>query len=316
MKIVIPGGSGQVGTVLARHFHAEGHEVVVFSRSEKSAPWKTVEWDGQSLGSWVSELEGADVLINLTGRVVNCRYTYKNRCEIWASRSRSVRILGKALETLRTPPHLWLQAGTATIYAHRFDAPNDEYTGIMGGAEDKSPDKWRFSIDVARAWEGEFALIEAPKTRKVILRSAMTMSYDRESIFDYLLWLVRMGIGGTAGSGKQYISWIHYVDFINAIKFIIDNGQISGAVNLAAPNPLPNKDFMSLLRKAWGQKLALPVYQWMLEIGAIFLRTESELVLKSRRVIPGRLIDAGFKFQYGDWSTASIDLCEKWKKQG
>jgi NAD dependent epimerase/dehydratase family enzyme len=127
MKIVIPGGSGQVGTVLARHFHAEGHEVVVFSRSEKSAPWKTVEWDGQSLGSWVSELEGADVLINLTGRVVNCRYTYKNRCEIWASRSRSVRILGKALETLRTPPHLWLQAGTATIYAHRFDAPNDEY---------------------------------------------------------------------------------------------------------------------------------------------------------------------------------------------
>ena len=316
MKIVIPGGTGQVGTVLARHFHASGHEVVVISRGEKSAPWKTVKWDGQTLGAWVSELEGADVLINLTGRVVNCRYNYKNRCEIWSSRSRSVRILGKALETLNLPPRLWLQAGTATIYGHRFDAPNDEYTGIIGGTEDNSPDKWRFSIDVARAWEGEFALIEAPKTRKVILRSAMTMSYDHDSIFDYLLWLVRMGIGGTAGSGKQYISWIHYVDFINALQFIIDNEQLSGAVNLASPNPLPNKDFMGQLREAWGQKLALPVYQWMLEIGAIFLRTESELVLKSRRVVPGRLIDAGFKFQYGDWSTASIDLCERWKKQG
>lgn len=315
MKIVIPGGTGQVGTVLARHFHAEGHEVVVISRGSKPAPWKVVKWDGQNLGSWSNELEGADVLINLTGRIVNCRYNYKNRCEIWASRSRSVRILGKALETLNVPPRLWLQAGTATIYAHRFDAANDEYTGIIGGTEDNSPDKWRFSIDVARAWEGEFALIDAPKTRKVILRSAMAMSYDRNSIFDYLLWLVRMGIGGTAGSGKQYISWIHYLDFINAIKFLIENDHITGAVNLASPNPLPNREFMKLLRKAWGQKLGLPAYEWMLEIGAIFLKTESELVLKSRRVVPSRLIDAGFKFQYGDWADASVDLCERWKKQ-
>ena len=316
MKIVIPGGSGQVGTVLARHFHALGHEVVVLSRSEKSTPWRTVKWDGQTLGAWVSELEGADVLINLAGRVVNCRYNYKNRCEIWSSRSRSVRILGKALETLTVPPPLWLQAGTATIYSHRFDAPNDEYNGILGGTEDNTTDKWRFSIDVARAWEGEFALIDAPKTRKVILRSAMTMSYDRDSIFDYLLWLVRIGLGGTAGSGKQYISWIHYIDFINAIQFIIDNKEISGPINLAAPNTLPNKEFMGQLRKAWGQKLALPVYEWMLEIGGIFLRTESELVLKSRRVVPGRLIEAGFQFQYGDWSLAALDLCERWKKQG
>jgi uncharacterized protein len=315
MKIVIPGGSGQVGTVLARHFHQEGHEVVVLSRSARSSPWRVVLWDGQTLGDWAKELDGADVLINLTGRVVNCRYNYKNRCEIWSSRNRSVRILGKALQDLKTPPRVWLQAGTATIYAHRFDAPNDEYTGIIGGTEANSPDKWRFSIDVARSWEGEFALIEAPITRKVILRSAMTMSYDRDGIFDYLLWLVRMGIGGTAGSGKQYISWIHYLDFINAIKFLIENEQITGAVNLASPNPLPNKDFMAQLRATWGKKLALPVYEWMLEIGAIFLQTESELVLKSRRVIPGRLLDAGFKFQYGDWKAASLDLCERWRKE-
>lgn len=321
MKIVIPGGSGQVGTVLARHFHKEGHEVVILSRSAKSKTarcskgWRVEEWDGETLGSWTKELEGADVLINLAGRVVNCRYNTKNRCEIWASRSRSVRILGKALETLTNPPRVWLQAGTATIYAHRFDAPNDEYTGIIGGTEPNSPDKWRFSIDVARAWEGEFALIEAPRTRKVMLRSAMTMSYDKDSIFDYLLWLVRMGIGGTAGSGNQYISWIHYIDFINAIKFLIENDQISGAVNIASPNPVTNKEFMAQLRHAWGQKLALPAYEWMLEIGAIFLQTETELVLKSRRVVPSRLLDAGFKFQYGDWKTASLDLCESARKR-
>lgn len=315
MKIVIPGGSGQVGTVLARHFHAEGHEVIVFSRSRKNLPWKVVQWDGQTLGAWVKELEGADALINLTGRVVHCRYNYKNRCEIWSSRTRSVRILGKALSSLTIPPRVWLQAGTATIYEHRFDAPHDEYTAVIGGTETNSPEKWKFSIDVARAWEGEFALIDAPRTRKVILRSAMTMSDEKDSIFDYLLWLVRMGIGGTAGSGNQYISWIHYEDFINAIKFLIANDQIAGAVNLASPHPLPNKDFMSLLRQAWGQKLALPVYEWMLEIGAVFLRTESELVLKSRRVVPGRLLDAGFQFQFPSWETASQDLCARWRKQ-
>jgi uncharacterized protein (TIGR01777 family) len=313
MKIVIAGGSGQVGTLLARHFNQEGHDVIILSRGHKTVPWRVVQWDGETLGSWVSELEGADVLINLAGRLVNCRYNYKNRCDIWSSRSRSVRILGKAFEQLKSPPPVWLQASTATIYAHRFDAPNDEYTGIIGGAESNSPDKWRFSIDVARAWEGEFSLIETPKTRKVILRSAMTMSHDRDGIFDYLLWLVRCGLGGTAASGKQYISWIHYIDFINSIKFLIDNDQISGPVNIASPNPLPNKQFMALLRKAWGRKFGLPAYEWMLELGAVFLRTESELVLKSRRVIPSRLLDAGFKFSYADWAKASLDLCERWK---
>jgi uncharacterized protein (TIGR01777 family) len=313
MKVVIPGGTGQVGTILARHFHREGHEVVVLSRGSKKASWRIVHWDGQTLGQWVKELEGADVLINLAGRVVNCRYNHRNRCEIWSSRCRSVRILGKALATLNAPPRVWLQAGTATIYAHRLDAPNDEYTGIIGGTEDASPDKWRFSIDVARAWEGEFALIETPKTRKVILRSAMTMSPDRDGIFDYLLWLVRVGLGGRAGQGNQYVSWIHYHDFINAIQFLIDRDDVSGSVNIASPNPLPNNEFMSQLRMAWKQKLALPIYEWMLELGALFLQTESELILKSRRVVPARLLDAGFSFEYPNWSSASEDLCSRWK---
>ena len=315
MKIVIPGGSGQIGSILARHFTEEGHEVIVLSRSSQSTSWKTVKWDGETLGAWVSELEGADVLINLAGRIVNCRYNFKNRCEIWSSRTRSVRILGKAFEQLVSPPAAWLQAGTATTYADRYDAPNDEYTGIIGGTEKSSPDKWRFSIDVARAWEGEFALVEVPKTRKVILRSAMTMSHDRDGIFDYLLWLTRVGLGGKAASGKQYISWIHYIDYINAIKFLIENTEISGVVNIASPNPIPNQQFMAQLRKSWGTRLGLPIYEWMLEIGAVFLQTESELVLKSRRVIPGRLSDAGFKFKYGDWQSASIDLVSRWRKE-
>ena len=314
MKIVIPGGSGQVGTVLARSFHNNGHDVVILSRSPRNSPWKTVVWDGQSLGEWVKELEGADALINLAGRVVNCRYNFKNRCEIWSSRSRSVRILEKAISNLNVPPRVWLQAGTATIYEHSFDSPNDEYTGVIGGTEPNSPDKWRFSIDVARAWEGEFALVDAPKTRKIVLRSAMVMSYDRDSVFDYLLWLVRIGVGGAAGKGNQYISWVHYIDFINAVQFLIDNEHISGAVNIASPEPLPNRDFMRLLRKAWGKRFALPVYEWMLEVGAVFLRTESELVLKSRRVIPGRLLDAGFTFQFSSWESAAKDLCKKWRE--
>jgi uncharacterized protein (TIGR01777 family) len=222
--------------------------------------------------------------------------------------------LGKALATFDVPPKVWLQAGTATIYAHRFDAPNDEYTGILGGTEEDSPDTWRFSIDVARAWEGEFALIDAPKTRKVVLRSAMTMSPDTNGIFDYLLWLVRMGLGGKAGSGEQYVSWIHYQDFVRAIQFLIDHEELSGVVNVASPNPLPNEDFMSSLRRAWSKEFALPIRRWMLEVGAVFLRTESELVLKSRRVVPRRLLEAGFVFQYPEWSAASEDLCARWKE--
>lgn len=314
MKIVIPGGTGQIGTILARDFHSKGHDVVILSRTMKAAPWKVVQWDAQTLDEWVQELEGADVLINLTGKSVNCRYNWKNRWKIIESRVRSIRVLGYALAQLKTPPAVWLQAGTATIYANRFDAPNDEATGIIGGLEKGVPDTWRFSIDVARSWEGEFALMNTPKTRKVVMRSAMTMSPDRDGIFDYLLWLVRCRLGGKAGSGNQYISWLHYDDFIAAINFLIEHDNIDGVVNIASPHPIPNSEFMRLLRKAQGISLGLPATEWMLEFGAIFLRTETELVLKSRRVVPGRLLDLGFCFQFPNWDHASKDLCERWAR--
>ncbi len=315
MKIVIPGGSGQIGTLLARAFQKEGYEVVELSRSSSSKrPWRVATWDARTLGPWKAELEAADAVINLAGKNVNCRYGTANRRAIMQSRVDSTRIVGEAIAQATQPPRVWLQAGTATIYAHRYDAANDEETGILG-AEADAPDTWRFSIDVAKAWERE--VDEAgplPQTRKLVLRSAMTMSADRGGVFDVLLRLVRLGLGGQAGDGQQFVSWIHEADFIRAIRWLIERDDISGAVNLAAPNPLPNAEFMRALREAWGIRLGLPSPAWLLEIGAIFLRTETELILKSRRVVPGRLLQQGFAFEFPSWPEAARNLCERWRR--
>ncbi len=316
MKIVIPGGSGQVGTLLARAFQQAGHAVVVLSRTPGQAAWRTVAWDAANLGTWAEEIDGADVVINLAGKSVNCRYTPSNRQEIKDSRLRSTRAVGAAIAQAARPPAVWLQASTATIYAHRFDANNDEASGQIGGSEANAPDTWRFSIDVAQSWEHAAQVVPTPHTRKVLLRSAMTMSPDAGGIFAVLLRLVRFGLGGKAGSGKQYVSWIHDQDFVRAVLWLIEHEELSGPVNLAAPNPLPYADFMRTLRAAWGMPIGLPATRWMLEIGAVFLQTETELVLKSRRVIPGRLLDSGFPFNYPTWEQAAQDLCQRWRARG
>jgi uncharacterized protein (TIGR01777 family) len=311
LKIIMPGGSGQVGTILARAFHGEGHEVIVLSRraAEIRVPWRCLEWDGVRLGDWVAELDGADVLINLAGRNVNCRYHPRHRREILESRVQSTRVVGAAIGCVRRPPPVWLQASTATIYAHRYDAPNDEATGILGGNEPDAPDTWRFSIDVAQAWERAFDEVETPGTRKVKLRSAMTMSPDRGGVFATLLRLVRCGLGGPVGDGRQFVSWIHEEDFIRAVHWLIAREDLSGAVNVASPGPLPYAAFMRTLRQAAGVPLGLPAPRWLLEIGCWLLRTESELVLKSRRVVPGRLLESGFEFRYPTWGKAARALC-------
>jgi uncharacterized protein (TIGR01777 family) len=314
MKIVIPGGSGQVGAVLVRAMQSTGHDVVVLSRSPAEGAVRTVPWDGATLGPWASEIDGADVVINLAGRSVNCRYHRRNRRQIVDSRVLSTRAIGQAIAAAKSPPAVWLQASTATIYAHRYDAANDEATGILGGGEADAPDTWRFSIDVAKAWEQAAAEAETPRTRKVLLRSAMTMSPDRGGVFDALLWLVRCGLGGQQGDGKQYVSWIHELDFVRAIEWLIAHDEIDGAMNLAAPQPLANAEFMQALRAAWGAKLGLPATRAMLELGAFVLRTESELILKSRRVVPGRLMQNGFEFAYPTWPKAAAELCHRWRK--
>ncbi len=332
MKFVIPGGAGQVGTVLCRALHRDRHEVVVLSRHPAAAPWRVVAWDAGASdgggpdaglsravsggsqpepGAWATELDGADVVINLAGRSVNCRYGPDNRRAILRSRVDSVRAVGAAIARAARPPRVWLQASTATIYAHRFDAPNDEATGILGGSEPDAPDTWRFSIEVATAWERALAEAVVPATRRVAMRSAMIMSPDRGGIFDTILTLVRRGLGGRAGDGRQFMSWIHEDDFVRAVHWLIEHDELDGAVNIAAPNPLPNTEFMAVLRAAWGARLGLPAAQWMLELGAVALRTESELVLKSRRVVPGRLLREGFTFRFPEWPAAAADLCAR-----
>jgi hypothetical protein len=310
VKVVLPGGSGQIGAILARHFAPAGHEVVVLSRAADAPPGaRGVRWDGRSLGDWVAELDGADAVINLAGRSVDCRYTDANRRAIMDSRVESTRVLGEAIAAASAPPRVWLQSSTATIYAHRFDAPNDERAGIIGGDEPDAPDTWRFSIEVARAWERTASDAPLPEsTRLVLLRSAMVMSPDRGGVFDTLLRLVRLRVGGAAAGGRQYVSWVHHEDFARAAEWLIDHDDVSGPVNIAAPNPLPNRDFMRALREAYGTRVGLPATRLMLEAGAVLMRTETELVLKSRRVVPGLLLERGFEFEHPDWPEAARDL--------
>ncbi|HWT07007.1 MAG TPA: DUF1731 domain-containing protein, partial [Xanthomonadales bacterium] len=289
--------------------------VVVLSRTPQKAPWRTAAWDARTLGPWTSELEDADVVIGLAGRSVNCRYTTANRSAIMSSRVDSAHAVGQAIAWAKRPPRAWLQMSTATIYAHRYDAPNDEATGIIGVTEPDAPSAWTFSIDVARAWERAVDEGETPQTRKVKLRSAVVMSPDKGGIFDTLLTLTRRGLGGKAGNGKQYVSWIHEADFVRAIEWIIAHESLTDVVNVASPNPLPNADFMREVREASHTPFGLSSPEWLLTIGAFLMRTEPELLLKSRRAIPGKLLESGFHFDYPTWPQAALDLCNRSRRR-
>jgi uncharacterized protein (TIGR01777 family) len=320
LRIVLPGGSGQVGQMLARYLQERGHFVTVLTRGPYTAPWQTVHWDGEEIGPWVETLEGADVCINLAGRSVNCRYHAENRREIYNSRIGTTRLLNRVIAGLDHPPRVWLNASTATIYRHALDRPMDEATGELGGHElisrkRRAPDTWNFSVGVAKDWESAFFETPTPRTRKVALRSAIVFSPVPGSTFAIFLNLVRVGLGGAQGNGRQFVSWIHESDFARAIEFLIARDDIGGPVNIAAPNPLPNREFMEALRDAWEMPNGLPAPWPLLEIGMLLLRTESELVLKSRRVIPGRLLEAGFEFDFRNWPEAADDLVRQWKNR-
>jgi uncharacterized protein (TIGR01777 family) len=312
MKIVIPGGTGQLGNILTRAFQARGDEVVVFSRGAANVPG-AIEWDARTLGPWADAIDGSDVVINLAGRSVNCRYTEENLRSMMDSRVESTRVTGLAIERAKRPPRLWLQMSTATIYAHRFDAPNDEASGVIGGNEPGVPALWRRSIDIAQAWERAQGEASTPHTRKVLVRSSMVTSPDRGGVFDVLLGLTRRGLGGSIAGGKQFVSWIHDRDFVRALVFLIEHEELDGPVNVAAPKPVPQREFMAAIRAAWGTGIGLPATAWMVAIGAVFMRTETELILKSRRVVPGRLLEAGFRFEFPEWAGAAEDLVQRWR---
>ena len=315
MLVVIPGGTGHVGALLVRELRARGHRTVVLSR-RGDANNGVLEWDGKTLGDWASSIDGADVVINLAGRTVNCRYSDENLKQMLDSRVDSTRVVGEAIAAAGQPPAVWLQMSTATIYAHHFDTANDEATGIIGGDEPDVPAYWKTSIDIAKAWEQTQLEALTPDTRRVALRTAMVMSPDPDGIFGVLSKLTRSGLGGAVGGGQQYVSWIHERDFFNAVMRLIDDDSANGPVNLAAPNPLPQREFMAELRRAWGRGIGLPATKWMAEIGAFFMRTDTELILKSRRVVPGRLLEMGFEFEFPDWGKAADELVTRLRAKG
>lgn len=309
-KLILAGGSGFLGKELTRHFDALGWDVVVFTRrpSQAGARTREVAWDGETIGDWTRELEGVAAVVNLSGRSVDCRYTPANRRIIIDSRVKPTRILGEAIARCERPPPVWLNASSATIYRHTFGTPWDE-SGTDFTPTPAVHDE--FSLEVIHAWENAFNNAMTPQTRKIALRTTLVLGHARNSVFPVLCRLARFGLGGRMGSGNQFVSWLHQADFCRAVEWLIAHDDIRGPVNLATPNPLPNRDMMRLFRELVGAPIGLPATEWMLEIGAFFLRTETELILKSRRVVPGKLLASGFEFQFSAMRDALHDLTKR-----
>ena len=300
--IIIFGANGFLGRYLCRHFARNGKEVVAIGRSRKgwSGDGMFLEWDGKNLGPWALALEGAEAVINLTGRSVNCRYTAKNRQEIIDSRVDATRVIGEAMRLCKTPPKAWLNASTATWYRHAVDKPQNDWLGEPGEG---------FSCEVAQACEDAFFGAEIPAaTRKLALRIGMVLANEEATVYDVLRKLTARGLGGAMGSGNQRISWIHMEDFLRAVDFAINDPFLDGTINVTAPEFPTNREWMQTFREAVGMPLGMPATRWMLEIGARFMRTETELVLKSRWAEPLRLRDAGFRWRWGRAVDAVADL--------
>ncbi|PCJ67157.1 MAG: TIGR01777 family protein [Bacteroidetes bacterium] len=296
MKIILAGGSGFIGRYIQKRFLEDGHVTCVLTRNPKQED--DVYWDGETLGAWLSDLDGADVLINLSGRSVDCRYNEKNKKVIYDSRLKSTAILGLALSNCTNPPKIWLNSSTATIYGHSEDCPMDDYTGKIGAG---------FSVDVARKWERTFFTSFGEGIRKVALRTAIVLGKEGGA-YAYFKGLTKVGLGGFQGSGNQMVSWVHEEDVYGIIQFIIKEESIAGPINVTAPNPITNYKFMQAFRSVFKMSFGIPIFKWMLIIGAFVLRTEPELLLKSRWVIPKRLLNLGFEFKYSSVESAIRNL--------
>jgi uncharacterized protein (TIGR01777 family) len=305
-RIILAGGGGFLGTLLAKKFVADGCEVIVLTRSPKtrSDGAKEIFWDAKTLSDWTRLVDGADVVFNLTGKSVDCRYDEKNRREIIASRVDSTHAIGEAIARAKSPPRIWLNASSATIYKHSFGKPHDEFgeTGATPEAKDE------FSSEVIRRWERALDEAQTPATRKVAMRISIVFGKNGGA-FPVFRRLAKLGLAGAMGDGRQIFSWLHADDFVRAVEWIIARDNLSGEVNLVAPEPVSNREFMRQLRRACGMPIGLPAKKWMLEIGAFFLRTETELLIKSRNVAPGKLLASGFQFKFPKLQDALKDLC-------
>ena len=307
-KIIIAGGTGFIGQALAARWGKDNH-VIILSRQAVAGHSRSAvnnaytqkllsvengynitywRWDGRHVEKhWADEIEGCDLVINLAGRSVNCRYTPKNRQEIFDSRTDATRAIGQAIREATVPPKLWINAASATIYRHAQDRPQDEYTGEFGEG---------FSVQVCQKWERVFHEQRTPFTRKVALRMAITLGIG--GVIVPYLRLLKLGLGGRQGSGRQMYSWVHIEDVGRAIEWFLDHPDLEGVYNVAAPGPVPNAYFMATLRRLTGQRLGLPAPIWLLRLGAVIIGTETELLLKSRWVVPSRLLATGFTFRY------------------
>lgn len=298
-KLIIAAGTGFLGNVLIEYFKDKANEIIVLTRGKVGIKGnvKYVHWDAESFTGWEQELEGADVLINLAGKSVDCRYNEINKNEIIASRINSTTILNKAVLQCKTPPRHWLNSSTATIYRHSEDRQMDEATGEIGND---------FSMNVAKKWEKAFFLADTPGTLKTALRTSIVLG-RKGGAFIPLKRLAQLGFGGAQGSGKQFVSWIHEKDFARAVEFVISN-KMDGVVNVVSPAPVKNHILMQALRKRYSMPFGIPISKTLLEIGAKIIGTETELVSKSRNVIPARLTESGFEFKYGDLENALKNL--------
>ncbi len=299
-KIVLAGGNGYIGTVLAEYYKTIAKEVVILSRRFQPTVGnvKTLVWDGKQEGEWVNELEDTDLLVNLCGKNVNCRYTEKNKQEIISSRVDPTNLLNNMVLKLQHPPKLWINVTSATIYRHAEDHPQDELNGEIGHG---------FSVDVCRAWENAFFKVNTAHTRKIALRMGIVFG-KHDGVFPRLLNLVKFGLGGQQGNGQQYVSWIHEDDIAQITEWLLEHPEVNGIINATAPTPIKNAEQMQLIRSIYGKRLGLPAPKWLLAIGALLIGSETELILKSRWVVPARLIEAGYVFKVADIKDA-IKAC-------
>jgi hypothetical protein len=320
--------------MLARRFQQRGHHVTVLTRSPYSAPWQTIHWDAEHAdsahsGSWTEALDGADVCINLTGRSINCRPTRANRKAIYESRIGSTRLLHSVIGGLANPPRLWMNASAATIYVRvrekGIDLPLDESAAIEADPDHGdllgigAPQAWNrargFTRRVVRDWEAAFFSVPTPRTRKIALRSAVTLSPVAGNVFAVMANLVRFSLGGTQGSGRQFLPWIHETDYADAVEFLIARDDLDGPFNIAAPEPMPNREFMAILREALNMPNGLPAPAPLIHLGAWLMGSNPELVLSSCRAVPRRLLDAGFRFSFPGWAEAAEDLAGQWRRR-
>ncbi len=290
-KVVLAGGTGFIGKYLESQFTKQNYEVIIISRQPQHIAWT----DEKAISA---AIDRSELVINLAGKSVDCRYNEKNKKEIFDSRTETTRIIGEAIESVQSPPELWINSSTATIYRHAEDRPMTETTGEIGEG---------FSVEVAKAWEKSFFDFDLPKTRQAALRIAIVLGKEG-GVMTPFKNLVTFGLGGVQGPGTQMFSWVHIEDVYRIMIFIRDRKDLQGVFNCSAPNPISNKQFMAMMREKMNRKIGFPSPKWMLEIGAVVIRTETELILKSRWVIPERLEREGYQFKYPDIEETLADI--------